>query len=101
MRLPRVLTVGLLTVFVPSLWSQYAVIDSWVNVSPSDGTWEAGGDTFYSGEYGCELCSTNASVSVDVYADGYYLTTVSYSDPNGNASTEYVSDTIVNLGFPL
>jgi hypothetical protein len=108
MKLLNLLSVGLFLA-MPTLQAQWyaddvqyydnnTTVDVWISVSPADGSWQAGGDTFFPGVYGCELCSTDASISVELDEDGYYLTSNSYSDPNGNASTEYVSSTIIDLG---
>lgn len=68
MKLLNVLSVGLFLA-LPALRAQWygsdvqyydnnTTVDVWISVSPADGSWEAGGDTFFPGVYGCELCST-------------------------------------------
>ena len=102
MKLLNVLSVGLFLA-LPSLRAQWyaeetqyydnnTTVDVWIDVSPADGTWAAGGDTFFPGIYGCELCSTDATISVEIDVDGSYFTSNSYTDPNGSASTEYVAN---------
>jgi hypothetical protein len=76
MKLLNVLTVGLLMALPPlrAQWNnsdvQYydnnTTVDTWIDVSPADGSWSAGGNTFFPGVYGCELCSTDAYVEVEI-----------------------------------
>src|SRR5262249_49051778 len=58
----------------------------------------AGADTIYGGIYGCELCSTDANVSMNVYVNGYFLDREYTDDEMGNATAIYQSQTIVELG---
>ena len=80
MKLLNVLSVGLFLAF-PSLQAQWdaqdvqyydnnTTVDTWFSASPADGSWSAGGDTFFPGVYGCELCSTDAYVAVEIDEDG-------------------------------
>jgi hypothetical protein len=53
MRLLNVLTMALLMALVLPLRAQ--TVDAWISVSPADGSWSAGGDTFYGGDPNCEF----------------------------------------------
>lgn len=101
MRLLYVLIMALLVEF-PLLAqpAATATVDAWIDSSPADGSWSAGGDIYYGGDPYCDYCTLDVTLSLFVEENGVIVGDMYGTDPNGSVTLKYLSPTIIELNTP-